>query len=257
MWPEQGLGDEIMFCSILSELHSQADSVIVQTDKRLVQLFQRSFPQDVKFVPREQTVKEEDYDLHIPMGSLPRVFRPTLESFEIGAKKFFKADSKRAENLRSELLDEGCDKLIGISWHSTAKRSLAREKGISLEQLAKTLNKPGTKLISLQYGDVSKEIADLKNTTGITVTEVSEIDNYNDIDGLAALIEACDEVVSISNVTVHIAGALGKPVKILLASSCDWRWGSKQDYSYWYQDAKLYRQSEINNWENVLKMLGT
>ena len=95
----------------------------------------------------------------------------------------------------------------------------------------------------------------LSKEHGIEIIQLSEIDNNNDIDGLAALIMACDKVVSISNLTIHLAGALGKDAHVLLACSSDWRWGQSDNRSYWYNSVRLYRQTEINSWDAVLEQL--
>ena len=131
----------------------------------------------------------------------------------------------------------------------------AEAKVISLTQLAKQLHAPKIKLVNLQYGDVSDELGVLSEEHGIEIIQLPEIDNKNDIDGLAALIMACDKVVSISNLTIHLAGALGKEAHVLLASSNDWRWGQNRNSSYWYDSVRLHRQTKINDWDAVLKLL--
>ena len=100
---------------------------------------------------------------------------------------------------------------------------------------------------------MSDELDCLKEENGIEVIQVPEIDNKNDIDGLAALIMACDRVVSISNLTIHLAGALGKKAHVLLASSCDWRWGQNPNSGYWYDSVHLHRQSKVNDWDDPLE----
>ena len=81
------------------------------------------------------------------------------------------------------------------------------------------------------------------------------VDNKNDIDGLASLISACDEVVSTTNVTVHLAGALGADVSVLLPFVPRWIWGKPNSPSTWYRSVKPYRQSAAGNWDNVLRLL--
>ena len=111
------------------------------------------------------------------------------------------------------------------------------------------------KLVNLQYGDVADEIAQLRKDHGIEVIEVPDIDNHDDIDGLAALIMACDKVVSIDNATVHLAGALGAKTKILLPFNNNWQWGTSGSSSYWYDSVELYRQQSANDWKQVLEQL--
>jgi ADP-heptose:LPS heptosyltransferase len=143
--------------------------------------------------------------------------------------------------------------LIGISWHTTAHRNGAKNRLITLNQIAQMLQAPKVRLVSLQYGDFVHEIKKLLTDYGIKVAQVTEIDNMNDIDGLAALISACDRIVSIDNTTVHLAGALGKETNVLLPFACEWRWGQGSQDSYWYDSMQLHRQVKIGDWEHVIK----
>ena len=90
---------------------------------------------------------------------------------------------------------------------------------------------------------------------GITVQKIPEVDNFNDLDGLAALVDACDHIVSTDNLTVHIAGALGKKTTVLLPFSADWRWGVKREDSFWHSSLRLLRQENISDWSTPLEKL--
>ena len=255
LWPEQGIGDEVMFSSIIPELYKKTDKLLVQADERLIPLFKRSFSKDIEFYSSNKCIDENDYDYHIPYGSLPEYFRQTIESFENSSKGWLKASDLKTKDLRSKLLIEDSQNLIGISWHSTAKRTGFQNRSISLNHLATSLYSKNVRLISLQYGDVDNEIENLFAETGIKVIQVKDINNMNDIDDLAALISACDKVVSIDNSTAHLAGALGKDTQVILPYSCDWRWGEALEKSYWYSSLKLYRQSQNNDLENLVNQL--
>jgi len=255
LWAEQGIGDEVMFASIIPELHASCSKLIVNLDERLIPIFRRSFPNDIEYSSREKPISENEYDAHIPMGSLPQYFRQAAESFKKTSQGWLFANEKKTDNLRQKLLADETETLIGISWHSTTPRLGAEAKVLSLSQLAKTLYAPKTKLINLQYGDVSEEIERLNNEHGIEVIQLPEIDNTNDLDGLASLIMACDKVVSISNFSIHLAGALGKEAHVLLAYCSDWRWGQKPYSNYWYDSVCLHRQTIINDWKTALHKL--
>ena len=84
------------------------------------------------------------------------------------------------------------------------------------------------------------------------VVQCPSVDNQYDLDGLAALIQACDVVVSADNSTVHLAGALGQTVWVLLPFNADWRWLLGRDDSLWYPSAKLFRQENIGDWQSLL-----
>ena len=257
LWAEQGIGDEIMFASLIPDLNALCAKLIVQVDKRLIPLFRRSFPNDIDFRQTGEVVSETEYDAHIPMGSLPQHFRQTIDSFKPASKGWLSACDVKTSSLRKKLLSDGSETLIGISWHSTKPRRGAENKLITLRQIAKSLYAPKVKLINLQYGEVNDELNRLRKELDIDVIQVHEIDNKNDIDDLAALIMACDKVISISNVTIHLAGALGKEAQVLLAFASDWRWGYDCNNSHWYDSVKLHRQAKIGDWNNILKQLSS
>ena len=108
------------------------------------------------------------------------------------------------------------------------------------------------KLINLQYGDVSTDLLELKESYGVEVLQCATVDNMNDLDGLASLIDVCDLVVSSDNSTVHLAGALGKQVWVCLPDPPNWRWGLSGDSSDWYPNVRLYRQQNLGDWTSVL-----
>jgi tetratricopeptide (TPR) repeat protein/ADP-heptose:LPS heptosyltransferase len=255
LWAEQGIGDEIMFSSIIPELGVLCARLIIQVDDRLIPLFRRSFPNDIDFRPRTSRVPETEYDYHIPIGSLPRFFRQSAKDFEAISRGWLAASQFKTNELREKLTKDGSERIIGISWNSTKPREGAEHKVISLTQLAKKLHAPKTKLVNLQYGDVRNELLELKEKTNIEVAQLHEINNRDDIDGLASLIMACDKVVSISNATIHLAGALGKKSDVLIAFSGDWRWGDAQHSAYWYNSVRVCRQTSFDNWESSIEQL--
>jgi tetratricopeptide (TPR) repeat protein len=257
LWSEQGVGDEIMFASLVPELQQTSMHVILHCDKRLVPLFKRSFMGNISFCNDRDTVDENSYDFHIPMGSLPLILRPTLSSFKKGSQAYLKCQQSKADALKSTLLGKQKEILVGISWLSKSKIPGAIQRNVDLAEIAQHLNKPNIKLVNLQYGDVSGEIKSLKDNQNIDVIQVEEIDNKNDIDGLAALIMACDHIVTIDNATVHLASALGAKTKLLLPINHEWRWGLEPKTSYWYDSLELYRQKQLNDWETNLKNISS
>ena len=106
-------------------------------------------------------------------------------------------------------------------------------------------------LVNLQYGDVEDEIREFKDATGIDVVQCASVDNREDLDGLAALIEVCDLVVSTSNVTVHLAGALAKDTWVLLHYVSIYYWLVERTDSIWYPSLTLYRQPTLDDWDSV------
>jgi len=241
-WGEQGIGDEIMFASMLPDLAASCRRVVVATDKRLIPLIGRSFPQ-VHTIPRQDAAAAE-FESHVPFGSLGQFFRTTPERFP--ATPFLACDPGRAADMRSALAQPGRP-LIGVSWSSIR----APAKSFAARRLAEVPAFRSARLVSLQYGDCADAIAGLRGA-GLDALEAPGVDTTNDIDGLAALVAACDAVVTISNVTAHLAGGLGVPVFLLLPFAADWRWGLSARASYWYRSVRIIRQPRPGDWTSVL-----
>jgi len=116
VWAEQGLGDEIMFASLIPELHAVSSKLIVQCDQRLIPLFQRSFPKDIIYQSDRSLVTEDSYTFQSPIGSLARIFRPSLESFQKTSAGYLCHDEPKSLQLRKKLLNGHEKTLVGISW---------------------------------------------------------------------------------------------------------------------------------------------
>lgn len=260
VWAEQGIGDEVFFSSMLREARNRSGMLMVTVDSRLLPLMRRSFP-DIRFFAKESTPPPEAYDAHLPMGSLPAIFRNSAGDFASSRSPYLKADPQRTAELRMSLMPsnrDGQSELVGISWRSVNKKSGAK-RSISLRPLVETIRMahPEARLVSLQYGEVGLELAQLGAECGEVVMQSAEVDNYKQLDDFAALLSACDKVVSIDNSTVHLAGALGVPTRVLLPYAPDWRWQLGRVDSPWYPSARLLRQPRHDDWEGVLTELGS
>lgn len=246
-WGEQGIGDEVMFASMLPDLAACAPDTIVAVDRRLVPLFARSFP-GMRVSSREH-IADLDFDSHVAFGSLGAHFRPTEASFP--RTPFLACDEGAASRLRAGIAD-GRKPLVGISWSST--RVAASSKCVDAARLGAVPALRDARLVNLQYGNCTSDLERLA-ATGADIVQVAEVDNTSDIDGLAALVAACDVVVTISNVTAHLAGALGKTTFLLLAKPADWRWGISPARSHWYGSVRLLRQERPGDWDGVFERL--
>ena len=252
VWGEQGIGDELMFASLLPVLRDAGANVIVECDPRLVVVFARSFPWLI-CVPSEDEpsplTRASDIDFQVPIGSLGRFL---WEEFQATTRRpYLCADPVRAEDLR-ETYQNGDDvKLIGVAWRSI-NPSIGPHKSTDLDTLAPLLSLPGVRGVDLQYGETEIERAVLEETTGIHLVHDENIDQWHDLDGFAAQIAALDMVISVSNTTVHFAAGLGIPTWVLLSTVPMWRWGSDHSASPWYPGLRLFRQSQLGDWPGVI-----
>lgn len=247
---EHGLGDQILYSSMLGELAGLCEKLVVRVDARLVSLLARSFP-EVTIISNLESMNKVQYDCQVPFGSIGQYIRKHLTDFDLQPYGYLKAEKVRCSGLREGMAADG--KLIcGLSWLS--KRKLYGEnKSIALADLEPVLGIPGIEFVDLQYGNTELERETLLQTCGYRLRHLDEIDIFNDIDGLAALIAACDVVVTVSNTTAHLAGALGKETLLMLPHSRGifWYWGA-QGATPWYPSIRPFRQTSAGNWGDVV-----
>ena len=251
-WGEQGLGEQILHAGMLDELCRRARRLVVEVDPRLVNLFRRSFPA-MEVVAQRGNYGAIGIDVHVPMGSIGRYFRNRWEDFPLREAGYLIPDGEFSIGLRKRLAGNG-RLVVGLSWFSKMNR-VGEDKSVPLREFGPILRLSGTGFVDLQYGDTRDERSAVAKLTSAQLIHVDEVDNELDIDGLAALISACDAVVTVSNTTAHIAGAVGKPVYLLLphALPTHWYWHIDRDRSPWYPTVRLFRQPAAGDWDSVIR----
>jgi tetratricopeptide (TPR) repeat protein len=250
---EQGLGDEIMFASILPEIIGQAGDCIVECDAKLVPIFKRSFPSATVMRRRMpgETARERlpHVDLQTPVGSLPLLRRNQLEDFPRHGS-YLKADTERVAYWKTRLDELGSGLKVGISWRGGVPKTGRDRRSLPLVEWHPLLQHKGVHLVSLQYTECSAEIAALEQAHGIKLTHWQEaIDDY---DETAALLCALDLVITVQTAVFHLSGALGRPVWGLVPLPAEWRYLNTGERLPWYPSARLFRQTERGDWANVI-----
>ncbi|MBD69746.1 hypothetical protein CMK21_06440, partial [Candidatus Poribacteria bacterium] len=262
VWAEQGIGDEIMLASMLPTLLKMNSNIIVECDKRLVPLFQRSFP-FIQFVPREDSANpkllDTTIDYQIPMGSLGQWLRADKDAFLPKQESYLQACPNRVGQLQEKYRSLAGDKLlVGISWKSTGiDKKRAQTKNAPLKHWTPILSQKDCYFVNLQYGNIREEIEAYTTATGYPVYIDEEIDPLSDLDGFAAQVSVLDLIVSTSNTTVHMSGGLGKKVLVLLSSRPDWRWMLEEENTLWYQTVRLFRQEKSGDWKGVFQRISS
>lgn len=239
---EQGIGDEIFYSRILPLIQKE-NQLICLVDKRLINLFHRSFPK-IRFLSKDTNIDHIEYDYFASLASLGFLtdYHPKNERAYLSSDSLF---------INKEGLGFSQSKkyTCGIAWKS-ANKKIGINKSIELKNLLPILQIPNIEFINLQYGDTEKEIVDMKTNYSIDLINVDSVDQYNNIDGLTSLINICDFVVTTSNVTAHIAGAIGKQAYVLLPFSKGkiWYWHDGIGKSDWYPSLELFSQDMKANW---------
>lgn len=249
VWAEQGVGDEILYASMLAEFAPRATKVTARMDGRLLPLFRRSMP-GITFVDRGEPLSLAGFDAQLALGDLGGVLRNEADDFPQDRSAYLVADATRSQALRTALLGTHRH-LIGISWRSQ-RAQVGAHKSLPLKALLPLFQLPDCAFVSLQYGDTAQEIAELRRECGVDVLSCDSVDNFSDLDGLAALISACDAVVTTSNSTAHLAGALGARTAVLTPMDVGliWYWCNRLGTrSLWYPSLHIFQQRTGPTWE--------
>lgn len=253
VWCEQGLGDQIIYSSLLPELQKHVEEVTVMIDARLTLPLSRAMP-GIKFLHHDARIKLDDHDAHIPIASLGSYFIHSLNDIPAKvARHYMQADPKRMNKIKRELGIKDGDLVIGLSWASTAG-AIGKHKSCPLKDMEPILEwgkQNGYKFLSLQYGIPQEEMAAYPE-----IMYPKDVDMFFDIDGVCAAIALCDRVVSVSNVNVHMAGAMGRPVHLLDANKL-WYWYNRVGMtSLWYPTVKIYpRDNMLAPWGKQINQI--
>lgn len=257
IFAEQGIGDQILFCTILHDAIKTKNQFFVSLDPRLVPIYTRSFSNfsNVKFTSCSERIDESLYDYHLPQGGLGKFFRSTVDNFENRSSfSYLKADDNKSLKF-SKLIHFKNKKICGISWKSQRKE-INHLKSVSLKDFMPIFKIPNIIFINLQYGDVASDLKELKDEFGVEINVIDSIDIFNDLDSLASLIDVCDFVCSTSNVTIHLAGALAKESYLFTPYSDAkmWYWSHQNSsHSLWYPSVSIFSQPKANDWETPVR----
>jgi len=239
-WGEQGLGDEIVGASLLPALAARVPDLVLEASPRLVALLARSFP-GLRVVARDDVALPAGCAAHVPLGSLMGILGWTPARLPM--PPVLVAERARAEAAAARHRRPG-RRLVGLAWASGAGGGLGALKTLPRDDLARLVRGSDAVFLDLQYGDTERMRAELAAETGTEILRDRAIDVRSDIDGLAALCAACDAIVTTSNVTAHVAGALGVETHVLVPSGHGqlWYWTPSPGAAAFYARATLHRQ---------------
>jgi len=230
---EQGFGDAIQFVRYLPMIRAAGGIPVLLCTPPLVKLFQS--------MPGVQVVstsgKLPDFDLWVDAMSLPRLFGTTLESIPF-CDRYLSADPLRVEAWRGRLPDGA---RVGIALSGNPRHQADRRRSISPDLFRSLTDVASVSFVNLQHGDAA---------SGLGLPDLTRW--MTDYAETAALIESLDLVIAVDTSVAHLAGALGKPVWLLLAHAPDWRWLLGRTDSPWYRSMRLFRQETAGDWAGVM-----
>ncbi len=240
LYAEQGFGDAIQFCRYAPMLARRGATVTIEAPRALVDLL-GSLPGAPMVVARGD--KLPPFDLQCPLASLPLAFATRLHTIPADVP-YLAADPARIAKWRERLPPSG-RRRIALAWRG---RPYPRDRSVPFAALAPLLSRPDVEFVSLQQELTEDEARALPGFASLRHVG-PEIEDFADT---AALIASADAVVSIDTSVAHLAGALGKPLWLMLIHAADFRWLVGRADSPWYPTARLVRQARTGDWSDVV-----
>jgi tetratricopeptide (TPR) repeat protein len=256
VWTEMGPGDEILTSTMIPDLLARGAKIVLLCSPRMAPIFARSFPGIFVLAAGQQPsdpAAAEGLAFQASIGDLGAVLRPSFDAFQ-AKPALLKADQERTAALRDRYKAAAPGTLlVGLSWRSRNVK-VDEAKSVPLRAWRPVLTQPGVTFVNLQYGDTAGERADVECEMGVSLLTDSHVDPLADLDAFAAQVAAMDVVISTSNTTVHMAGALGRPTWALVPSNHGrlWYWFLERSDSPWYPSARLFRQDHELGWQPAL-----
>jgi tetratricopeptide (TPR) repeat protein len=244
---EGGLGDTIQFVRYLPLVKASQGRIIFRCQSALKRLL-KNVPDIEQLIVQEEALPE--FQVHAPLMSLPYLLKTTLETIPAQVPYLIPPPNPHFD--LKPLSDT--DLKVGLVWASGYRPGesdlleIYKRKSCTLSAFSRLLSIPNVSFYSLQVGHNATDIAELDE--GHQLQDLSlEIKDFADT---AALVNQMDLVISVDTAVAHLAGALGKPVWLLLHLAADWRWLRERNDSPWYPTMRLFRQSQLGNWEDVI-----
>jgi tetratricopeptide (TPR) repeat protein len=249
IFQEQGIGDQILCASVFNEIDKEEKIIYIEADEKLLPIFNRSF-KNLNFVTSKNYPNSNSYETTFGIASLPSFFRKNINSFNNDRHSFLLSDKDKTSIYRERLLSEApLNKICGLSWQSK-NQTIGKYKSLDLENLKEILETPGITFVNLQYNPSIEELEFFQSTYKVSIKNFNEVDLFNDVDSLCSLIDACDFIVTISNLNAHAGGALGKKTFLLAPFSRGrhWYWHENLTKSLWYPSIEIFSQNETGDW---------
>ncbi|MCF8119984.1 MAG: tetratricopeptide repeat protein, partial [Deltaproteobacteria bacterium] len=241
---EQGLGDTIQFVRYLPMVKARGGRVVLEVHESLLNLC-RNLPgvDEVISCPLDQDLRVA-FDCYVPLLSLPGIFKTTLKTIP-SRIPYLQADPEVAARWQDRL--DTADLKVGLVWAGNPGHKDDRNRSCPLDLLEPLSQIPGVALYALQKNVDEPSVGQLQR---LGITHLGE--DLEDFSVTAGIITHLDLVISVDTAVAHLAGAMGKPVWILLPMVPDWRWLMEREDSPWYPTARLFRQKQPRDWEEVI-----
>lgn len=244
---EQGLGDTFQFLRFLSAARSRVRALVLVVQPNIKSVLANVPGASGVFAYGERL---PDFDVKIPLPSLPLALGLGKEVDVQMDKPYLLPPPDAVEKWRAQLADKPGFK-VGLSWQGNPNARVDKGRSMPLEKLLPLSGVPGARFISLQKGEAAKQVANLAREFKVETFDGGVI-TADSFAGDAALIAALDLVITTDTAVAHLAGAMGKPVWVMLRYAPDWRWQRGRADTPWYPSARLFRQQKRGDWTGVV-----
>lgn len=245
VWTEQGFGDSLQYARFLSLAREQADKLVMWCRPGLGRLLKANFPLDAVTEDKQDLPA---HDFQLSLMSLPYFFDPNLESLEKFAPYLRPVKRQKAIIKKTPK-----NKNIGLVWGAEQLGYEYANKKVPLEQLAPLFNLPGITWHSLQVGGDARDLDTFADAHKI----IHHGDKLKDFADTARAIQDLDLIISVDTSVTHLAGAMGKPVWVMLHKTADWRWHSDSGEGRWYPSSRLFVQQTPNDWHRPISLIAS
>lgn len=242
---EQGLGDSIQFARFLPEVKKRGGRLIFHVQEALLPLFESFAEIDDIDVLSRRPWESLKADLYVPLLNVPACLGVTLASLPAGTPYLYAGESGKTQWQQRLYSDKP---RVGIVWAGNPNHVNDCNRSIPMKTLARLSDHPGIQLYSLQKDIPIHQARMLKDQYGI----LSLGNDFHDFGDTAAALASLDLVITVDTAIAHLAGAMAKPVWVLLPFLPDWRWLLHRTDSPWYPTMRLFRQPRAGDWEQVL-----
>lgn len=246
VWAEQGFGDTIQFIRFIAQVKPLFKKVVVEVQAKLLTL--------IETMPEIDTIiaagsEYQAFDYHIPLLSIPQYFLSDVKS--IPARTSYLSTIANECNIAELITADFTGLKIGINWAGSPSHENDHNRSIQLKAFKPLLDVDNIQLYGLQLGAPRAELIDWPDNDSIT-----DLSDYlSDFAATARILDSLDLIITVDTAMAHLAGAMGRPVWVLLPYQSDWRWLYDREDSPWYPTMRLFRQSRNCRWDGVIRQV--
>jgi tetratricopeptide (TPR) repeat protein len=244
---EQGLGNTLQFVRYLPMVAGRGGRILLEVQPELIGLL-KQLPHVERWIACGEPAPH--FDVQCPLMSLPRLFGTTLQNIPRQSPPL-RADPDLTRAWGSRMKEESGALKVGLVWAGNPTNRNDRNRSMPPKDLCPLARIPGVRFYGLRKHPASEE----PTTPPPELRLIDWAADIKDFADTAALVANLDLVISVDTSVAHLAGAMGKPVWVMLAFAPDWRWMRHRDDTPWYPTMRLFRQPGIGDWQGVIEQV--